>query len=151
MRFGHLKRRWYILGAIVIAGGVTAGVVLASSGTTSAKKRSYAYMKAAVPAGVTPHQPEAVLEKRALDALGPASYLNSVRVIASRIDLPQVIPGSGHPPASEAVGGVTWIIRAHGLFQRVTTPPGAAEVTTPRDGFIVFDDATGKVIEYGWP
>ena len=47
--------------------------------------------------------------------------------------------------------GVTRIVRAYGLFQPVTTPPGASGVSGSRDGWVIVDDNTGQAIGYGWP
>ena len=100
--------------------------------------------------GVRVHQDPYVLEKGVLDALGPNSYLVSVKVLPSRQSVSEHIPNHGGGPGWDA-DKLTWLIRAYGTV-RGLPPPGGGPVPVGRGAaHYLIDDATGKTIGYGAP
>ena len=108
----------------------------------------FAYVPPRIPAGVKPRQAAADLERRVLRILGTGSRIASVVLVAHRQDVARYLPSLPSGPA--LVGGPAWIVRANGLFEPVSVPPGGHKLTKPRKGWFVFDDKTGVSIAYGF-
>lgn len=130
---------------------VVIAMVLWTTGAFGHNNRSYNYVPPTIPAGLSLHQHADALEKRVLDDLGANSKIESVRVVTNRAAARAAIPSLPKPARSEAKqDGPAWIVRAFGMFEPVTAPPGAALITQPHHGFVVVDDKTGATIAYGW-
>jgi hypothetical protein len=147
-RFQLSRRRTVIVA--FCAAAIAAGGLLGTS-VDGRKDRTYVFIQPRIPAGMTLRQSAETVEKRVLNDLGSRAHLNSVRVVGSRSDIGKFVVGLGQAAPQERKGGLTWIIRAYGLFKPVTVPPGAPEVTTARTGWVIVDDASGQSIGYGWP
>jgi hypothetical protein len=88
------------------------------------------------------------LERRVLNILGPSSRITRVVWLRDRQELNKRLPDLGTGPGFAP--GPVWLVRAHGLFQLVTVPPGGHQITKPRNGWYVFDDKTGVSLAYGF-
>lgn len=123
---------------------------LFATGAVGRTNRTYAFVAADVPPGLVLHRSANAVEKQVLDQLGNNSRIINIRAVAARDDVRNYVPIGTEAGSAKIHGGPAWIVHATGMFQRVTDPPGSAPLATPREGFVVVDDATGETLAYGW-
>jgi hypothetical protein len=132
--------------AATLGGGVFALVTQAAGGTA----RTYTFLPPQVPPNVHLIQRPQDVERSVLDYLGPHSFLQSVAVVASRHDIARLVPERGFSGPDAEVATATWIVRANGMFQYETPPPGVEGPDAPHSGYVLVDDATGRFVGYGF-
>jgi hypothetical protein len=84
-----------------------------------------------------------------LDFLGPGSRILGVVVIPTRADLTKALPEYGSGSWVEH-DGPTWIVRAQGHFEPISRLGGGWFRPGLSDGFVIYDDATGKRLGWGF-
>jgi hypothetical protein len=143
-----LRRTTFRLGVTIAA--LAVGVTIIVFHYAPATDPPPRYVPAQKPRGIVLHQNARAIETGVLTWLGPKSRILSVRVIARRADLARALPEYGGSGPSLEHGGPAWIVRAHGLFEPLTLPLGGLPRTSPSTGFVIFDDATGRRLGYGF-
>jgi hypothetical protein len=133
--------------AVGAAIGIAAAFGAFSRGASHSGTTASAYVRPHVPPGVVLRQNARAVERRVRQSLGAHAVITSVVVVAHRRETSRVIGGTG--PEIEH-GGPAWIVRARGLFQPVTIPPGGHFRAAQRHGYVVIDDRTGRTLAYGF-
>ncbi|HEX3678969.1 MAG TPA: hypothetical protein VHU90_04540 [Galbitalea sp.] len=147
---GRANRRMVVASTLALLAGVTATALLVT-GAFGRTGRSDTFVAAVIPPSLELHRSADAVEEQVLNRLGHGSRIISVRAVPSRGDLTRYLPSLGAEAAPGTINdGPVWIVRASGVFQRVTDPPGDPPLATPREGFVVVDDASGETVAYGW-
>lgn len=108
------------------------------------------YVRAKVPPGIALRQNARGIETRVMRWLGPKSTILSVTVVPRRADIEKVVPSFDGSGPTIAHGGPAWVVRARGRFEPLVIAPWQRPLTSLHAGFVVFDDATGDRIAYGF-